>query len=185
MSCGKETTAKAAKAARTNGIPGLANRNAARFRVGKIDWRQRKLIGGGGLAVIYEVAPGVVAKVGDVQPEEARAQRYFARQGQALPVWDYAEEVALPDEVSQEVCAIHGERSSFLPDGYECTCGSAQAVLLMPKANVAGVKAEEAQAFMAGFAQDCYEQLGRYWDARPANVARYQGRLVALDFGEE
>jgi hypothetical protein len=154
MSCGKETTAKAAKAARTNGIPGLANRNAAKFRVGKIDWRQRKVIGGGGLAVVYEVAPGVVAKVGDVQPEEAQAQRYFARQGQALPVWDYAEEVALPDEVSREVCAIHGERRSFLPDGYGCTCGSAQAVLLMPKADVAGVKAEEAQAFMVGFARE-------------------------------
>ena len=35
------------------------------------------------------------------------------------------------------------------------------------------------------FSRDCQTQLDRAWDARPANVAYYQGRLVALDFGEE
>ncbi|GAB4430168.1 MAG: hypothetical protein Kow0031_10970 [Anaerolineae bacterium] len=33
------------------------------------------------------------------------------------------------------------------------------------------------------FARDCERELGRVWDARPANVARYKGRLIALDMG--
>lgn len=42
-------------------------------------------------------------------------------------------------------------------------------------------------AFVMGFLQGLTvgQQLGHCWDARPANVARYRGNLVALDFGEE
>ncbi len=156
-------------------------------QVSDVDWARRTVIGGGGFALVYRVTPEVVAKVGDIQPAEAEAQQHFARQGLALPVLDYQEEVELPIEVSREACPVHGKRVDILPEeGYVCTCGQPVAVLLMPLADdLDGVSQEELQTFMMGFSRDNEEQLGLYWDARPRNVARYAGRLVALDFGEE
>lgn len=156
-------------------------------KISQINWKRRKIIGGGGFAVVYQVAPGVVAKVGQIGQKEVEAQRYFARQKLALPVLDYQPEAELPAKVSREVCPIHGPRKKILPeDGYVCTCNSAQAVLLMPLADSTdGVSIDEIRGFLTGFSRDCEQQLGHYWDARPANVACYQGRLIALDFGEE
>lgn len=165
-----------------------ATRAVAPDRIAAINWQRRTIIGGGGLASVYRVAPGVAAKVGEIKPEEVEAQRHFARQGMALPVLDYQAAVELPAKVSREACPVHGHRREFLPEGYDCTCGQPRAVLLMPTADdnaLEDVSREELQAFMMGFSRDCEQQLGHCWDARPANVARYQGRLVALDFGEE
>jgi hypothetical protein len=156
-------------------------------KISQINWKRRKIIDGGGFALVYQVAPGVVAKVGQIGQKEVQAQRHFARQQQALPVLDYQPEAELPARVSREVCPIHGPRKKILPeDGYICTCNSPQAVLLMPLAeSTKGVSSDEIRAFLMGFSRDCEQQRGHYWDARPANVARYQGRLIALDFGEE
>lgn len=33
----------------------------------QINWKQRNILDGGGYALVYEVAPGVVAKVGDIR----------------------------------------------------------------------------------------------------------------------
>lgn len=156
-------------------------------KISQIDWKRRKIIGGGGFALVYQVAPGVAAKVGQIGQKEVEAQRHFARQRQALPVLDYQAEVVLPARISREVCPIHGPRKKILPeDGYICMCNSPQAVLLMPLAESAeGLSSDEIRAFMIGFSRDCEQQRGHYWDARPANVARYQGQLIALDFGEE
>ncbi|MCQ3980771.1 MAG: hypothetical protein DPW09_45810 [Anaerolineae bacterium] len=156
-------------------------------KISQINWKRRKIIGGGGFALVYQVAPGVVAKVGQIGQKEVEAQRHFARQQQALPVLDYQAEVELPARVSREVCPIHGPRKKILPeDGYLCTCNSPRSVLLMPLADsIEGVSGDEIRAFLMGFSRDCEQQRGHYWDARPANVARYQGRLIALDFGEE
>lgn len=156
-------------------------------KISQINWKRRKIIGGGGFALVYQVAAGVVAKVGQIGQKEVEAQRHFARQQQALPILDYQAEVELPDRVSREVCPLHGPRKKILPeDGYSCTCNTPQAVLLMPLAeSTEGVSSDEISAFLMGFSRDCERQLGHYWDARPANVARYQGRLIALDFGEE
>lgn len=158
------------------------------FRIADIDWSKCEPAGMGGYAVVYRVAPGLVAKVGRIEPEEAAAQRHFARQGLALPVFDYHADWPVPERIDRELCPLHGLRQEILPEGYHCTCGSlAHAVLLMPETDDAPVDpaSVEYRAFVLGFSRDCLQQLSRLWDARPANVARYQGRLVALDFGEE
>lgn len=165
----------------------VARRTERVTNIRQINWKQRNILDGGGYALVYEVAPGVVAKVGDIKPNEAWLQQYYAEKKQALPVLDYQLEVALPAEVNKECCPLHGLRREILPEqGYSCTCGKPQAVLLMPKAELPeDLKSEEVRAFMMGFSKDCEQEFGFYWDARPKNVARYEGRWVALDFGEE
>ena len=159
----------------------------SRPSVGSIDWDERQVLDGGGFALVYQVAPGIVAKVGDVRPEEVNAQRHFAAKCKALPVLDYQEDIWLPDEVCEEVCPVHGLRSDIVADGLDCTCNEPRAVLLMPLAEPAweDAKTPEGQAFMAEIAGECWEELGLLWDERPGNLAHYQGHLVALDFGEE
>ena len=154
--------------------------------IADIDWSKRTPIGMGGYAVVYRVAPGVVAKVGHIGSREAEAQRHFAGQVLALPVLDYREAWPVPDSIDREVCPIHGLRQEILPEGYICTCDSNHGVLLMPEADLSvDPTSAEYMAFVMGFSRDCEQQLGHYWDARPANMARYGGDLVALDFGEE
>lgn len=151
-----------------------------------IDWSKRMLIGMGGYAVVYRVAAGIVVKVGQIGPREAAAQRHFAGQALALPVLDYREAWPVPDAIDRELCPIHGLRREILPEGYPCTCGGSHGVLLMPEADLSvEPTSTQYRAFMLGFSRDCEQQLGHIWDARPANVARYRGHLVALDFGEE
>ena len=154
-----------------------------------IDWEARQLIGMGASAVVYRVAPGVAVKVGRIAPDEAEAQRYFARRLLALPVWDYRPEWPVPGGISRELCPIHGPRRDILPQGGRgCACDARRHdVLLMPEADSApiDVNTQEYRAFAMFFSRDCEQQLGRCWDVRPANVAFYQGQMIALDFGEE
>jgi hypothetical protein len=104
--------------------------------IASIEWTDCEWIGLGGYAVVYRVAPGVAAKVGRIEPEEVEAQRHFARQGLALPVWDYRSSWPVPKRIDREVCPVHGLRREILPAGYTCTCGSQEhAVLLMPEAD--------------------------------------------------
>ncbi len=133
------------------------------------------------------MAPGVAAKIGQIEPAEVEAQRHFANRDLALPVFDYQEQVELPPAVGREACPVHGLRVDILPEeGYACTCKLPQAVLLMPAADddLDGVDQAELTAFLSDFVQRCEQELGLQWDSRALNVARYQGRLVALDFGE-
>ena len=156
------------------------------YSIADIDWSKCTPAGMGGYAVVYRVAPGVVAKVGQVEPEEVAAQRHFAGQALALPVLDYQEEWPVPNQIDREVCPVHGLRREILPEAYTCTCGSDHGVLLMPEAELpVDTNSAEYRAFIMGFSRDCEQQLGHLWDARPANVARYRGKLIALDFGEE
>jgi len=145
------------------------------------NWNERTILGMGGYAVVYDWQ-GQALKVGGIEPDEVEAQRHFAGQGLALPVLGYWPEIDLPESISREVCPVHGVRREILPAEHQsCSSGEPQAALLMPVAD--GGEADELRAFIAGFAQDCEQQLGRFWDTRPGNVARYRGRLVALDFG--
>ncbi len=181
MSCQKEYLQVAQSMERE----GLPSASVPAIQVEAIDWEDRQVLDGGGFALVYQVTPGVAAKVGNVRSDEAMAQRHFAAQGKALPVFDYEESVDLPDDVSQEVCPVHGERADIVPVGADCTCGEPQSILLMPLAEPAWEEANspEGRAFMEGIIDEC-DELGRYWDDRSGNLARYQGRLVALDFGE-
>jgi hypothetical protein len=165
----------------------VAKMEGQTIKIAQVDWKRRKALDGGGYAMVYEIAPGVVAKVGEIKPNEAWMQQYYAGKKRALPVFDYQPEVELPTAVSKECCPVHGLRREILPDhGYACTCGKPQAVLLMPKAELPeDLKSEAVRAFMMGFAQECDREFDFYWDSRPKNVARYEGQWVALDFGEE
>ncbi len=159
--------------------------------VGDIRWSDREALDCGGFAVIYRVASGVVAKVGpELDRGEAERQRYFAGRGQALPVYDFQEGVAVPPEVSRECCPCHGYRRDVLFEPEEqwgCTCNEPVSVLLMPEAGPAGEEydSEEGRALFEAVAGIMLARFGRVYDDRPSNLGRWKGRLVALDFGEE
>lgn len=152
-----------------------------------IDWKRALLRSTiGAYALIYEVAPGVVAKVGFVAAEESERQGRLAERGWALPVLGYAGDLDLPRFISKAVCAEHGLRE--LPeDMVACCCDSPLAVLLMPEADPAIWEYFDALT-IAEFIEQvdayCFEELGEQWDGEERNVAVYQGHLVALDFGD-
>jgi hypothetical protein len=152
-----------------------------------IDWTQallRSSIGAYGL--VYEVAPGVMAKVGFILPEEAERQGRLAERGWALPVLGYAQDLDLPRFISKAVCAEHGLRE-LDEDMVACCCDAPLSVLLMPEADPAIWEHFDEAAVAAFIAQVdayCSAELGADWDAEDRNVAVYQGRLVALDFGD-
>ena len=150
------------------------------------NWSNRTILGMGGYAVVYGI-DDTALKVGHIEPNEVEAQRHFAALGLALPILDYHPEINLPKAIGREICPIHGIRQEILPHDHQlCSCEEAQSALLMPivDCDLADVDPGDVQTFIAGFARDCEIQLGRYWDTRPANVARYHGNLIALDFGQ-
>jgi hypothetical protein len=126
--------------------------------------------------VIYRVAPGLVAKVGFVESAEARLQQRLAACGKALPVFGYAENVALPLKISRTCCARHGRR--WLPeDMIVCCCGMQLSVLFMPEADTAiwvRYDALPIAEFLEEVSSYCYEELGHTWDAAERNLAIYQ-----------
>lgn len=149
-------------------------------------WAKRDLLGMGGYSLVYRLG-SLAVKVGRIEPAEVAAQRHFAQVGLALPALLYRPQADLPLEVSYEVCPRHGLRRDILPDGQVCTCGQPADLLLMPIADPIPDAEDDSlltRAFIAGVARDCERELKRLWDTRPANVARYRGRLVALDFGD-
>ncbi len=147
-------------------------------------WPERVILGMGGYAVVYRLL-GLAVKLGRVTSPEADTQRLFAARGLALPVLAYYPELAgLPDPVRREVCPRHGVRREILPAPAPCRCAELPAALVMPLTDAhATIEPDDLRTFIMGFSREA-EQSGLVWDARPANVARYQGRLVALDFGE-
>jgi PRTRC genetic system protein C len=147
-------------------------------------WRDRTILGMGGYAVVYGFNDAAL-KVGRIAPQEADYQRHFAAQGLALPVLAYTPDLDLPAAISREICPVHGVRQEILPPNHApCSCDTPQAALLMPVTDAdARIEPDDLRAFMMGFSRDA-EQAGLFWDVRPANVARYRGRLVAIDFGE-
>jgi len=156
-------------------------------RIRDIGWRKRRVIGMGGYSVVYAIATGLCVKVGQIAEDEAEAQQHLAQRGLALPVLDYASGVGLAAVMHRECCGRHGVRRDILAeDGVPCTCREALDALLMPIGDLDVSTWGEATlfAFRLQVDQVCEKELDRIWDNRPANVACYQGLLVALDFGE-
>ena len=153
------------------------------IRLAMVNWHSPDLeqVNVGGYSVLYKLAPGLVAKVGLIEPEEAKAQEYFSTLGLALPVIDYGSQVGVGEKVSHDVCSVHGIRP--VVENY-CSCGHSQAVLLMPEAHPPiGYKEAEILTFM-DHVSDLYARLfDATWDYQKRNVAVFQGHLVALDFG--
>ena len=152
-----------------------------------ISWDGAQLFSAmGSYALIYRVAPGVVAKVGLVERQEVELQQRVAETGRALPVWDYEERIAVPSSISETFCSEHGNRS--LPDDMvSCSCGEPLSILLMPEANLAIWKHFDALSiaeFMEEVSTYCLEEFDFSWDCAERNLAIHQGHLVALDFGD-
>ncbi|MHB8598386.1 MAG: hypothetical protein ACYDER_16405 [Ktedonobacteraceae bacterium] len=150
--------------------------------IATINWQHPlERINLGGHSVIYRPAPGIVAKIGLVEPEEAEAQQHMAQLGKALPVLDYHPLVRVAGQISRDMCSEHGVRP-VMPD--TCSCGYAQSVLLMPEAaRPIGVDERVLETFMQEMRRVCKRELGLDWTITPRNVGVYKRRLVGLDFG--
>jgi hypothetical protein len=158
-------------------------------RIADINWAQATLIGVGGFAVVYRVAPGLVAKVGRISPEEHDAQWVAHAGGLAMAVIDYGLEWPVPAHVRHAFCPRHGPRNAILPTDVDyCAChASGLDVLLMAEADCdLDHHSAEAGRAREAIAALCHS-LGRIWDDRPANLARdpASGHVVGLDFGQE
>jgi hypothetical protein len=158
-------------------------------RIEAIRWRGAALIGMGGFAVVFRVAPGRVAKVGRIEPEEVSGQRAAHAAGLGLEVLDFAPELTIPARVSRAFCPRHGPRHTILPnDVCYCACGARLAVLLMPEAGEPGADYESTEVVQVRQQLHAWAaSAGGLWDDRPANLARdpNSGRLIGLDFGDE
>lgn len=153
--------------------------------VESIDWSEAKPLNGGGYAMVFRVAPGYVAKVGEVQPREAEMQRWGHEQGYALPVCDYQRQVRIPREINEQVCPVHGPRNKIVPHP-DCTCGYPQDVLLMPEAEIipADERSTETDKWCQQVADQIFEDQMFCLDLRPSNVMQWRGRTVIIDWGE-
>lgn len=153
--------------------------------VDSIDWPEAEPLAWGGYAMVFRVAPGYVAKVGNVEPSEAEAQRWGHEQGYALPVSDYQRQVRVPYEVTEQICAVHGPRGAIIahPD---CTCGHPQDILLMPEAEYIPPeeRIDEIHEFQQKVADEAFDSQIACLDVRPSNVMRWRGNLVIVDWGE-
>jgi hypothetical protein len=146
-----------------------------------VNWGEATLINHGGYGVIYRVAPSVVAKVAPrIDAREIAAQLYFSAKQMALPIFSYSQGLFLTPRIHRQCCGPHGVRELF-DEG--CTCNDPVDVVLMPEAERVCLYSEEVAAFMDEVTEACVNEINRAWDCRLENVARYQGRLVALDFG--
>jgi len=150
--------------------------------IATINWQHPfERINLGGYSVIYRPAPGIVAKIGLVEPDEVVAQQHMAQLEKALPVLDYHPLVKVAAQISRDMCSEHGVRPVIRG---ACGCGFAQSVLLMPEAaRPIGVDEQVLETFMQEMRRVCERELGLDWTITPRNVGVYKRRLVGLDFG--
>jgi hypothetical protein len=153
-----------------------------------IDWQAASYLASGCCGVVFAVQPGIVAKVAPrILPHEASIQSTLAQEGLALSVLAYAQAQWLPSHIRQAACSLHGlRRLSF---DSSCTCHLPVDVLLMPRAERICTDEEYADtdelvALAERVGQVCWH-IGQYlWDEHAGNIAVYQGRYIALDFGD-
>lgn len=155
-------------------------------QIGALDWFHATFIASGCSGVVYEIAPGVVAKVAlHIKPREAHLQSLLAREDLALPVLGYAQGVWLPQAIRRAVCGPHGVRQ--WSHGL-CTCDRPVDVLLMPRVGRIGTDDEldhaEVVILRERVDRFCQYISGGTWDCHAGNLAVYQGHYVALDFGD-
>lgn len=151
-------------------------------------WDRRQYLGGGWSAGVYAVRPGLVAKIGSLTEEEVLMQADLAKAGWALPIYEVAFGVQLPPAIHRELCLPHGIRLADRPSRLSrpCTCDAPLDMALMPRATpIAAGEYEDwtIWTFIRHLNAAVRVRYGRGWDAIPDNVARYEGRLIGLDFG--
>jgi hypothetical protein len=166
----------------------MLNTPIATVPIEVIDWQTATYLASGCCGVVFTVHPGIVAKVAPrILPHEASIQSTFAQEGLALPVLAYAQAQWLPPRIRQAACSLHGLRRS--PFCSSCTCDLPVDVLLMPCAERICTDEEFADndaltQLSERVGHVCW-QTGQYlWDEHAGNIAVYQGRSVALDFGD-
>jgi hypothetical protein len=154
--------------------------------ISSIDWQRAIFLASGCSGVVYEIAPSIVAKVAPcIKPQEAHLQSLLAREDLALPVLGYAQRVWLPQEIRQAACSPHGIRRWTAGC---CTCNHSVDILLMPRVERIGTDNEldhaEVVILRARVERLCKLIYQGTWDCHAGNLAVYQGRYVALDFGD-
>jgi hypothetical protein len=152
------------------------------------DWHAATSLGSGWCGVVYAVAPGLVAKVSpQIAPQEASIQAILAEEGLALPVLGYTQSVWLPPDIRRGVCRLHGLRRFPSDAACTCTCQTPVDVLLMPRVERICTDDElstpELSILLDRVSQVYWKLAHDLWDCHAGNVALYQGRSVALDFG--
>jgi len=157
--------------------------------VPSIKWNNRKPIHTGSNGVVYQVAPGIVAKVGHVDPGEVDVQLWAEEHNYGLPVYNYQERVDLPGDVSREVCPVHGARRGMVAPDSHCECGRAVAVLVMPEAREIGADLAKSDV-VVGFQKIVNWAVEKRWGARfpacrPGHVMRWNGNMVCVGFNSE
>ena len=112
-------------------------------------------------------------------------QVLLAQENLAVPVLGYAQGVCLPPVIRQAACSSHGVRR--WTDG-PCTCDQPVDVLLMPRVERICTDDEfdraEVLILRERVKQLCWRIYRGMWDCHAGNLAIYQGRYVALDFGD-
>jgi hypothetical protein len=165
------------------------------LKIEQIDWPNRQMLGYGKEGVVYRVAPGLAAKVGQVSKGGYDLQKLMCENNIALPVLGFVSSANIPTEVAYEICAVHGVRRELMsatvngatqpdPDGY-CRCQKTWAgILLMPEAEPLTAeerRSNEVKNFRRRL-QRWLKKNNKAWDYHnPNNVMRYRGRLVAID----
>lgn len=161
-----------------------------------LEWEHLSVIGHGSYSVVFatgkhtRTAVKVAPKIED---DEIRRQNYFAEREMAVPVF-HVEELTAPPQITRLCCYKHG--LPHLPRSW-CTCHNPLTMALMPRVEPLipdwddpAIWAEEyvidpeVLAFMRKVDQECQNMFHKPWDMAERNVGRFQGKLVALDFGQ-
>jgi len=155
------------------------------YTLDDIDWNQLTMIDYGSYGVVFATGAQtqtVVKLAYNMDEEEIIRQNHFARQGKAVPVFHYLP-IVPPPGIAKLCCPQHGvtSRRNF------CTCRESVGGALMPRVELLGlygpVSDENIQYFMDSMYRECWDTFQFSWEPNERNVARFQGKLVALDFG--
>lgn len=158
----------------------------------EINWGRKKqcLSKQGSYCCVYRIEPGLVLKLGIIDEREARRQERAGKDRIALPVLAYEEHASLvPLRYVHETWAnIEGYEQGEIPrHTRHCPCVQERySGLLMPEAKALDrtrYTPEQISAFLQQVTRYCLHTLNFDWEAKVLNIAEYQGKLVALDFG--
>ena len=146
--------------------------------------KRRRLINHGTFGAVYSVS-GAAIKVGLVTEEEVERQKWvYETYQRALPVWAYKPRLMLPEAISSLSCPVH--YMDLDEESWSCHCSEPMDVMVMPLAEDACETwfDRSTQKVINPVVKGLCEQFDFFWDNKPSNLLRWNGRLVLADFGD-